>query len=302
MVNFTLKQCTYFLAVVDHGGIAQAARVLNISQPAISQALDKLEEMYGIRLFERHHAKGMSVTPEGRSFAQFCRSLVENAEGVEAKARSIAAHLAGTIRFGCFHTIAPFYLSRIVKQYRADYPHIEIVPVELLQDEIVEGLETETLDVALTYDMGLNDSVLDLLDIEQLTPFILLNTDHPLAQQDAINLADLADEPFVMFEGASSRDYFQNTLEQHGINPRIACRAYSMESVRCAVANGLGFSLSVMRPSHPVTYDGGCIASIPIAETCNPISLVLASKKKSVSSQLIDNFSQFCLTQCRTKR
>ena len=42
MVRFTLKQCRYFLAVADHGGIAQAARALNISQPAIAQALNKL--------------------------------------------------------------------------------------------------------------------------------------------------------------------------------------------------------------------------------------------------------------------
>lgn len=299
MVNFTLKQCTYFLAVIDHGGIAQAARVLNITQPAISQALDKLEDMYGLRLFDRHHAKGMSVTPEGRSLAAICRSLVEDAESLEARAKSIAAHLAGTIRFGCFHTVAPFYLSGIVKQHRADHPQIEILPVELLQNEINEQLESDALDIALTYDMGLRDTDFDVLEVEQLQPFVLLDADHQLARSKSIRLADLAEEPFVMFEGSASRDYFRDTLHHHGIDPPIACRAYSMESVRCAVANGLGFSLSVMRPSHPVTYDGGRVASVQIKEPGPPLSLVLVRKKKPEPSKLIDDFAQFCLTHCR---
>jgi len=299
MVNFTLKQCSYFLAVVDHGGIAQAARSLNISQPAVSQALDKLEDLYAFRLFDRHHARGLTVTPEGRSFAAFCRSLIDNAQTVENKAKSIAAHLAGTIRFGCFHTIAPFYLSLLVKQYRSEYPQVDIVPVELMQDELAAQLEAESLDIALTYDMGLDSGQLDLLEVERLKPFVLLAAGHPMAKRGSVSLTELADEPFVMFEGASSRDYFKGILDRHGIDPPIACSSYSMESVRCAVANGLGFSVSVMRPGNPMTYDGGQVASVSIEDDVDPISLVLATKKMPETSRLIDDFAAFCLNQCR---
>ncbi len=68
MFNITIKQCAYFNAVAEQGGIAQASRVLNISQPAVAQAIDKLEHIYGFRLFERHHARGTELTPQGRSF------------------------------------------------------------------------------------------------------------------------------------------------------------------------------------------------------------------------------------------
>ena len=56
---------------------------------------------------------------------------------------------------GAFTQIAPFYLAQIVKTYRARYPQVDIVPSELMQDEIITRLETESLDLALTYDMGL---------------------------------------------------------------------------------------------------------------------------------------------------
>ena len=68
MVKFTIKQCAYFVAVAEQGGIAQASRVLNISQPAVAQAIDKLEALFDFRLFDRHHARGTEMTPQGRAF------------------------------------------------------------------------------------------------------------------------------------------------------------------------------------------------------------------------------------------
>ncbi len=294
MVRFTLKQCAYFLAVVGSGGIAQAARTLNISQPAVSQALDKLEEMYGFQLLHRHHARGTELTPEGRSFAASCKALLECAEQVEQKAKSIAAHLAGNIRFGCFHTIAPFYLADLVKTYRRQHAYVDVIPSELMQNEIIEKLESNTLDLALTYDMGLDDERLGWTVVDRLSPFILLRPDHPLADQSSVSIKDFADEAFVMFDGAASEEYFQGVLSEHKIAPPVAFKSGSMESVRCAVANGMGFSLSVMRPRHTATYDGGTVVALPIREKTTPIDLVLVHKKHRPGSELIANFEGFC--------
>lgn len=74
MVKLTLKQCAYFVAVAEQGGIAQASRVLNISQPAVAQALDELEHQFEFRLFDRHHARGTELTPQGRAFFDSARS------------------------------------------------------------------------------------------------------------------------------------------------------------------------------------------------------------------------------------
>lgn len=299
MVRFTLKQCTYFLAVVERGGIAQAARSLNISQPAVAQAIDKLEEMYGFRLLQRHHARGTEVTPEGRSFAAKATRLLALADEVEHDAAAIAAHLAGQIRFGCFHTIAPFYLAQLVQTYQARHAQIDIVASELAQDQIIEKLESNALDLALTYDMGLNSDHLGWQVVNALAPFVLLRADHRLAAQAHLKLSELAQEPFVMFEGASSQQYFESVLGEHNIDPPVAFRSSSMEGVRCAVANGLGFSLSVMRPRHDATYDGGQVVAVPIADHAKPIALVLAHKKDRPVSGLIDGFETFCLSELR---
>ena len=294
MVRLTLKQCAYFQAVADHGGIAQAARALNISQPAVAQALDKLEALCGLSLVLRHHARGTELTAQGRAFYRSARKLLEEAEHAERDARAIAANLAGTIRFGCFHTIAPFSLARIVTAHQAAYPGVEIVASELLQDEILSGLESAALDLALTYDMSLDGHPVERRVVAHLEPVILLSADHRLAARASIALAELAEEPFVMFDQASSRDYFAGLLATHGIDPPVAFNGRSMESVRCAVASGLGFSLSVMKPSHSETYDGGRVVLVPIDGKADRLPLVLVRHKDKVPTKLIDNFVATC--------
>jgi len=97
-----------------------------------------------------------------------------------------------------------------------------------------------------------------------------------------------------MFDGPSSRDYFESIFAVQGINPPVAFNSKSMESVRSAVSNGLGFSLSVMRLDHAETYDGGRVVSIPIMDDIDPLAIVLVRKQGSVQSEQIDKFSLFC--------
>ena len=294
MVKLTLKQCAYFLAVAEQGGIAQASRVLNISQPAVAQALDKLEHLFEFRLFERHHAKGTELTPQGRAFIYSVRSLLQLAERTENDAQAIAADMAGVIRLGCFHSIAPFYLPQIISAYNDVFPKIELASSELRQDEIIWGIDAGEIDLALTYDMSLQHCPVERQVMTQLKPFLLLSEHHSRASQPSIRLADMAQEPFVMFEGPSSRDYFQNILETQGIDPPVSYNSKSMESVRSAVSNGLGFSLSVMKLGHREIYDEGRVVSVPIADDITPLAIVLIRKRGAPLSGQIENFSLFC--------
>jgi DNA-binding transcriptional LysR family regulator len=294
MFNLTIKQCAYFVAVAEQGGIAQASRVLNISQPAVAQALDKLEHVFGFRLLERHHARGTELTPQGRAFLRSARDLLQQADRSEDDARAIAADLVGIVRLGCFHSIAPFYLAQIISTYRKAYPEVEITSSELRQDEILSALNAGKIDLALTYDMSLDDCPVERRVVAKLKPFLLLNERHHRASQPSIRLADMAQEPFVMFDGPSSRDYFEDILGAQGINPPVSYNSKSMESVRSAVANGLGFSLSVMKLGHSETYDGGRVVSVPIADDINPLAIVLVGKQGSLPSGQVDNFSSFC--------
>ena len=294
MVKFTLKQCAYFSAVAEHGGIAQAARALHISQPAVAQSIDKLEQLFEFRLFDRLHARVTELTPQGRALLRSARELLRQAQRSEREATAIAAGDAGVIRLGCFHTIAPFYLARITSAYRRLRPGVEIQSTEMLQDEIATALDAAEIDIALTYDMSLHATGLEVRELLRLKPFLVLPEDHPFASRTSLGLAEMAREPFVMYAGESSRKYFQGIFAASGINPPISFESRSMESVRSAVANGLGFSISVMYREYPVTCDGGCVVSVPISDDIDGLAVVLLRRQDATRSGLVDDFSAFC--------
>lgn len=279
MVRFTLRQCAYFRAVAEQGGIAQAARVLNISQPSVAQALDKLEDVTGLVLFERHHARGLTLTLQGRLFLQHVMRLEEQARQVEREATALAAEAAGEIRLGVFWTLSPFYAAGLIRSFNDATPGVIVRQQEMALADLADAVRDGSIDLALTYDRGSVPDGLAFVELAKLRPMVVVAADHPLAGQNSVRLATLADEPYVMLDGPGSRRYFEDLLAESGINPPISYVSTSLKSVRSAVASGFGFTLLVMRPPSATTYDGGAVKTLEIEDDLQPLRIVLASRE-----------------------
>jgi DNA-binding transcriptional LysR family regulator len=291
MVRYTLRQCTYFRAVAECGGIAQAARALNISQPSVAQALEKLEDLTGLVLFERHHARGLELTLHGRVFLQHVISLEQHAQQVEREASALAAEATGEIRFGLFSTLSPFYAAGLIRTFAGAAPGVVVQQRELSLADLADELREGSLDLALTYDRGGNPDGLAFVELATLRPMVVIAANHPLAKRDSVDLAELADDPYVMFDGPGSRGYFENLLAESGINPRISYVSTSLEGVRSAVAAGFGFTLLVMRPPSPTTYGGGEVKTLQIDSHVRPLRIVLAARNGAHHGPLLRRFT-----------
>jgi DNA-binding transcriptional LysR family regulator len=290
MVRYTLRQCAYFRAVAEHGGIAQAARALNISQPSVAQALEKLEAVTGLKLFDRHHARGVSLTTQGRIFLDHVTALERHAEQVAREAAALASEMAGEIRLGCFFTLAPFYMAGLIRSHLAAFPGVRVRSCEMHVTELAEAVREGRLDLALTYDLGADLRGLALTELASLRPMVIIGADHPLAEGRSIRLKELAGEPYVMFEGPGSREYFEDLLAENDISPPIAYASTSLEAVRSAVGNGFGFTLLVMRPKNSVTYDGKRLKVLRIQEEVRSLRIVLASRGSRHQGPIISRF------------
>lgn len=291
MVRFTLRQCAYFRAVAREGGIAQAARVLNISQPSVAQAIDKLEAVTGLVLFERHHARGLTLTQQGRLFLDHVARLDDHAGQVEREAMALAAETAGEIRLGVFWTLAPFHAAGLIRSFAEAEPGVVIRSQELSLVQLADGLREGSLDFAVTYDQGAPTEGVAFRPLAELRPMVVVAQDHPLAGRGSVDLSELALEPYVMFDAPGSRGYFEGVLAAGGISPPVVHASTSMESVRCAVAAGLGFTLLVMRPPSPVTYEGREVRTVPIRNDLPPLRVVLASRDGRHLGRIAQRFS-----------
>ncbi|MBB3064474.1 LysR family transcriptional regulator [Limibacillus halophilus] len=294
MQRFTIKQCAYFCAVAEQGGIAAAARVLGVSQPAVAQGIDKLEEMAGLVLFHRFHARGMALTRQGAEFHSYATDILASARKMENAAAEIAQNRRGSIRLGCFQSIAPFCVARIVREYRTLAPKVTLDITEKLQGELNDAILTDDLDLAIMYDLGLNPSLLSWQTLSLSPLYLIVPAGHRLAGSRPVSIREVANEDYILFDAPGSRDYFFSIFARYGIGPRIAFRSTSIESVRTAVGNGLGVSILSMRPVPNVTYDGGRVVPVDLEETLPPIPIVIAQRADRTVNPLEATFMDHC--------
>jgi len=281
VASYTLRQLKYFVTTVECGSVAEASRKLYIAQPSISTAIKGLEESFGVQLFIRHHAQGVSLTPSGARFYRKAQELLRMAHEFEQNALADNDVVAGQIDIGCFETVAPLYLPRLIAGFRERYPGVEIRISDGEQQELVQGLTAGRFDLALLYDHDLDGTIATDPLMQAQRPYALLPADHRFAQQDKVSLRDLALEPMILLDVQPSRTYFVSIFEELGLNPHIAFSSPSIEMVRGMVGQGFGFSVLVTRPHSECTYDGKKVVMVNIAEDVSASGLVAAWLKRA---------------------
>jgi DNA-binding transcriptional LysR family regulator len=293
MLRFTLRQLEHAIAIADHGSLARAAVALGVAQPSLSASLRKLEDQLGLQLFIRHHAQGVTASPQGLRFITEARSLVEHGLEFQRGTDNTGALVSGTLTIGSFFTIAPAHGPKLVAQFQAQHRLAQIRFEEGAQDHLLAGLRSGRFDLALLYDVNLPDD-LRVTRLASVPPYVLLNARHPLARQPAVSLQQLAAEPLILLDILPSRTYFTRILEAHGISPRVAFASPSLELVRGMVGQGLGYSLLVTRPHGDHSYDGEALAVRPLREPVEQAVMALATVKSLRPTQLISTFETFC--------
>lgn len=294
MTRITIRQCAYFCAVADTGGIAAAAQSVGISQPAVAQAIRKLEDLTGLVLFVRHHARGLELTSQGAEFRQYAESLLSCAGRIDDAVVAIAENRSGTIRLGCFQSVAPFCLAQIVRGYRSLAPGVVLEIREMLQEDLSVALQQNELDLAIMYDLGLDPARMAWRGLASAQPYLIVPAGHRLAGRLSVPVREIETEDFILFDAPQSREYFFSIFAQHGIGPRIAYRSASIESVRCSVANGLGVSILSMRPASNETYDGKQVVPVALQESLPPTPIVIAFRADHPPDALTQPLEQYC--------
>lgn len=271
--DVSLTQLTYFVAAAEHGSMTAAADELFIAQSAISTAITHLESQLGVQLMIRQRARGLQLTAAGEDFLQRTRQILAQLDDAVASVHSES--LRGRVGVGCFRTLAPFFLPTLVRDLGERAPQLHVDVTELTADEVAPALAAHRIEVALTYDLGL-DATLRLERLAQVPLYAAVAQHHPLAQRESVSLVELAQEPLVLLDLPLSRDYFLRTFTDHGLQPTVRYRFESYEAVRAMVAMGHGFTLLNQQPKIESTYAGGSLYHIPILEPTRSLDIVLA--------------------------
>src|SRR5690349_12337620 len=124
-----IRDYEYVVAVAKTGNFGAAARACNVSQPALSMQIKKLENYLGIEIFERRGKKFL-VTDIGKQIIAKAEEIIRKNNEVKELAKQSADLYSGIIKLGAFPTLAPYYLPKIMPKLAAAFPKITFLLVE----------------------------------------------------------------------------------------------------------------------------------------------------------------------------
>ena len=292
-LRYTLRQLEYFVAAGHAGSIALAAERIKVSPPAISAAIAQLEAEFGLQLFTREHARGMSLTPGGRAFYDKARMVLEDAAALRGLAGEISGQVSGPIRIGCLNTLAPLLLAHLRRSFEARHPGIEASQLVDHQTALFAGLRRAEIDVAITYEMDI-PADLDFVGLADMAPYAMLAADHPMATRDSLGLTEIAALPMILLDLPVSRDYFLGLFRDAGLKPNIVERGTDLFMVRSLVANGFGYSIANLRPLSDTAPDGKPIVCVPLAAPVRLLPLGILMTRAERRTNAVEAFGAHC--------
>lgn len=215
----TLKKVNYlnpkhlhaFVCVVDRGSMVKAAGELHLGQPALSQAITKLEQTAGFRLFDRT-TRSLSLTPAGKVFYEGARNVLEQNQRMLANMQQWAQARRGSICLMSIPSVAQCLLPSTVSDFSLSHPEVKLDVHDLPDRQLAERIRVGQGDIAIQT-KGFEDEGCRSLPL--LTdPLRWIATDaHPLKSRKNIEPKDMVDETLIVLRrGAVFREMMEPLL------------------------------------------------------------------------------------------
>ncbi|WP_250516746.1 LysR family transcriptional regulator [Caballeronia sp. INDeC2] len=239
------RNLKYFLAVVDAGSVTRAAEVLDIAQPALSQALSRMERDLGVKLFERTR-RGAQLTPAGEAIVEDIRLSVARIDAASHRAREIGAQRGGRLTIG-FASAALFnLLPRAIAALRGEVSNVELTLREMSNAEQASALEKGTIDIGLLHTpVAVGGRMREKLIVRERLLAVLPQS-FAIGDDGRVGLKDLSDAGLVWFPSDQLpvvRAGILSAFRKAGCEANVVQDANRSLTVLACVAAGCGASL-----------------------------------------------------------
>ncbi|MER0236748.1 hydrogen peroxide-inducible genes activator [Fulvimarina sp. MAC8] len=269
----TLRQIRYFETLARTLHFGRAAKILHISQPALSAQIAQMEAFFGTTLFSRMSG-GVALTADGELVGERVKRILAEVNDLEGFAARGKATLSGRMRVGMIATVAPYLLPHLLEHLADHYPDLDCEVRESVTDRLLTDLNRGEIDCAIVA-LPLEEQGLEALPLFD-DPF-LLAAPAAIADRlpDPFPPALLGNERIILLEeGHCLRSQALDVCRLAGGHELATLGATSLTTVLRMVAGGLGATLI---PKIAVTDEtrGGGIAILPFQDPAPFRRLVL---------------------------
>jgi DNA-binding transcriptional LysR family regulator len=233
-----------FREVARQRSFSGAARVLALSQPAVSTQVASLEREVGARLLHREPG-GLRLTPEGEILLGHADAIAERFELASAQLAVAAGQLRARLRIGAFPTALAGLVPEAIARVRRVHPDIKVSVDEGTSDQLTAGLRRGELDLAVDFqDAALprhEPPDVQRRDLLRERFMVAVSPDHRLAGRERVALADLRDEDWT---AADPEGLIVHACRAAGFEPRLVSITHDQLAIRALIQRGLAVTLA----------------------------------------------------------
>lgn len=234
-----IRELQYVMELSRLRSFTKAAEALHITQPTLSKMIRNLEEELGLVLFSRI-GKKIECTDAGRVVVAHAQTILDSFQSLTRELDDLTTFTKGTIRIGLPPMVGASFFPTVMSQFRAKYPGLDIHMVEEGSKKLEAEIESGRLDMAVVQ-MPVNDELFDSHVLVKENLRLIVHPTHPLAQRDAVTLAELADESFVFFSKSFTlHDRIIEECKRVGFIPHVLYESSHWDFIQEMVAVNLG--------------------------------------------------------------
>lgn len=289
------RKLIYFEAVARNNNFTKAAEELLISQPSITLAIKNLEDELGVLLFKREQNR-IVLTDEGQILLVRSREIIDSIEKSKREIQEYAAGGEKILRFGVPPIMGSWIIPSLINDFTLRFPGLKLEISELGSRNVIHSLNKDLIDVGyIVFDVNYSTEFnmeYEVMEISKGQIYVLLNKDHPFADQTSIDIKMLDNHPYISYiEGTFMQTAVFAELEKKEVALKDTYKPNQLATLINLVSYGCGISF-IMDNRVPIVKDNTNLVSIPLKE---PIyySTGLIWKKKKYLSKVARSFIDF---------
>ena len=287
-----LKQLTYFITIAEEKSYLRAAKRLNISQPALSAAIKKLEQEVGKPLF-CSFGRERELTDEGTSLFLHAKELLELYQRTLDDIRRPQKQLRGKIRFGLPPLMGACFFGDILSGFSKECPGIQISIVEEGAKCVDQLIEKGDLDIALSLHTRRN-SLFEQRHFTLQRNMVLVHKDHWLAARESLTIADLRKERFAIFnENFVLHDRIMDACYNAGFSPEIVLLTNQWDFMVKFVEINQGITI-LPKPVCDNSVKGNIVA-IPLTDSMKDWDIIVIWNKQRYFNKVCETFCRYMI-------
>ncbi|MCD5322425.1 MULTISPECIES: LysR family transcriptional regulator [Pontibacillus] len=284
------RHLRYFAEVARLKSFTKASHSLKLSQPALSKMIRNLEEELDVTLIDRSK-KQITLTDSGELVYQQAQRVLGVMDDLTSSLYDMVHLKKGTVEFGLPPLIGTLFFPELIAQFRNQFPGISIKITEYGAKRIEKSLEEGHVDVAVAV-APIDETIFKAYPFNEETMEVVLPTDHRLASKDTVELSELAEEKFILFqEDFAMHDIIQDYCQSVGFSPQIELESSQWDFIVEMVKAHIG--IAIMPKSICEKIIATEVKSIPVVNPSVPWTLALIVKQDRYLPYAAREFIQF---------